>query len=112
MTETITYHRVKETRGLPGVVAAVAAYFGMKPDEMLSPRRHASIAHARKVGMWAARRLTGASYPDIATAFRKADHGTAMFACTSVDQRRAIDKKFKRDTDELLAKIGPQPSLQ
>ena len=76
------------------ITTAVAAEFGVPRAILLSNQRTAVIAGARQVAMYYMRTLYRYSYPEIARAFRKADHTTAMHACSTVANRLQTEPVF------------------
>jgi chromosomal replication initiation ATPase DnaA len=57
-----------------GVIKAVASYYGLKPSDIKSERRHKSVATPRAVAMYISRHHTKDSYPDLARAFGGKHH--------------------------------------
>jgi chromosomal replication initiator protein len=73
---------------------SVAAFFGIKPSEMKSKRRHKTIALPRQIAMYLAREYGNFSYPEIGSSFGGKDHSTAVHAYkkikTSLNENRKI----------------------
>jgi chromosomal replication initiator protein len=76
---------------------AVAAYFGVTLDDLVSPRRGSSIAWPRQLAMHLARDLTDASFPTIGKAFGGRNHATVLYAC------RRVENRLRDDTDASAA---------
>lgn len=90
----------------------VSKAFGIPVSVLLGKKRDAPTAEARQVAMWLLREVSSASFTDIATALRRADHGTSRHACTVINERRQADADFARKVDELrnrLAAIAREP---
>lgn len=96
-----------------------AAAYGFPVSAIESRAKHAKLAEARHVAMWLCRRIVRTvqpfveglhpiSYPDIASLFKKDNHGTAMFAVRKVDRMRASDPAFRLSTNDLLFKLDPK----
>lgn len=79
----------------------VAEVFDLRPSDMTSKKRPASIARPRQVAMYLARRLTKASLQEIGAAFGGRDHGTVLHACSAVADRIASDSTLKQKVDFL-----------
>lgn len=67
-------------RDLVTIQTHVANAFGYTVDGLLAVGRREPLVTHRQIAMWLCREITGASYPDIAIAFRKGNHMTALFA--------------------------------
>jgi chromosomal replication initiator protein len=50
------------------ILAEVSAYFGLRVDDLVGPRRNREVAQARQVAMYMARELTALSLPQIGNA--------------------------------------------
>jgi chromosomal replication initiator protein len=72
------------TRAAPptvdGIIAATAEAFGTSARRLRGRRRDPALALPRQVAMYLARKLLGASFATLATAFER-DHTTLMHAC-------------------------------
>lgn len=79
----------------------VAEVFDLRPSDMTSKKRPASIARPRQIAMYLARRLTKASLQEIGAAFGGRDHGTVLHACSAVADRIAADSSLKQKVDFL-----------
>ncbi len=85
------------------VIAATAALFGVKPEEITGNSRKRPIATARQVAMYVMRELTELSYPQIGRAFGGKDHTTVMHGVqrvqlmmnSSIETFEQVDKLFK-----------------
>lgn len=93
--ETTTTERTKQIHVIEAVRVTVAEEYGFSPEELNTPRRTKVVAEARHVAMFLVRELCAASFPDIAKAFGKADHMSAMHAIKVVNTRSATVPKFK-----------------
>lgn len=67
--------------------------------QMLSTSRAQPGVFGRAVGMWLLREVWGLPYAEIATAFGRSDHATAMAACRTVEDRRDTEPNTRRWTD-------------
>lgn len=69
------------------IVREVAEKYGITVQQILGARRSATIAAARQEGYWRADRETGASLPQIARAFNRANHTTVWYGIRRHEQR-------------------------
>ncbi|MHC4993019.1 MAG: chromosomal replication initiator protein DnaA, partial [Planctomycetota bacterium] len=76
---------------IQNIIDAVTTYYDVKLTDLLSKRRHKSIALPRQVAMWLARRHTRYSLEEIGGYFGGRDHTTVMHAIRAVDTRRDLD---------------------
>ena len=83
------------------ILESVSDYYGLKISDMLSKKRHQSIATPRQIGMWFARQLTRHSLEEIGGYFGGRDHTTVMHAIKSVDKKQQIDKTIKKEINDL-----------
>ena len=83
----------------------VAEHYDIRLADMTSNRRPRSIAMPRQVAMFLCRKMTRASFPDIANAFGKT-HATILHACKSIDNRMDVETNLRSDIDNLTRKLG------
>ncbi len=83
------------------IIEAVSRYYDVKLTDLLSKRRHKSIALPRQVCMWLARRHTRYSLEEIGGYFGGRDHTTVMHAIRSIDTRCKADSKLNSDVTRL-----------
>ncbi|MCA9291761.1 MAG: chromosomal replication initiator protein DnaA [Phycisphaerales bacterium] len=79
------------------ILELISDYYGIKVSELLSKRRHKSVALPRQVGMWIARQHTRFSLEEIGGYFGGRDHTTVMHAVRTVDARRRDDATLNQD---------------
>ncbi len=70
---------------------SVATYFGLCPADLHSSRKSRTIALARNVAMFLARRHTDLSFPEIARLMGNKNHTTVLLACRRVNQNMTND---------------------
>jgi len=85
------------------IQSQVAQHYGLTIAELVGPKRHRPLVYHRKLAMYLARVLTGASYPAIARAFKGRDHTTVMWAVKAVEKRLAADDGDLAATAEVIA---------
>ena len=81
----------------------VANHYNLKVADLKGPKRHQTVARARQVAMYLARKLCQVSFPEIGRRFGK-DHSTVMSACRKVQRlvdqdpaTRGLVEKFERN---------------
>ena len=74
---------------------AAVARFKVKLDDLLGPKRFPTIAWARHSAIYVIRKICGASFPDLARAFGKKDHCTAMHSCQVVEARMKHQPEYR-----------------
>lgn len=71
-------------RQVMAIVRAVAAEYDVTTADLLGRQRPLRLSRPRNVAMYLARRLTGASFPQIARIFDGRDHTTVVYAVDTV----------------------------
>lgn len=90
------------------VQAVVAARYHLTPRMLKGIRRAAGVTRARMVAMYLCRRLTGASYPEIARAFGGLDHTTVINGCKRIHEHH--DPAVQAAVAELVEQLGGDPT--
>ncbi len=80
-----------------GVIKCVASYYGLKPSDIKSERRHKSVATPRAVAMYLSRHHTKDSYPDLARAFGGKHHTTVISAVQKIIERLKDDASLRSE---------------
>jgi chromosomal replication initiator protein len=83
----------------------VAAYFDIPLEDLLSQRRHRSVARPRQIAMYFCKRLTRRSFPDIGQRFGGRDHTTVMHAVKRIEELAAADPAFATELTQIGRKI-------
>lgn len=91
-------------RNANAVVEAACKHMGVSVSDLSGHKRSARIVRARKAAIYAARKLTGASWPSITCAIGKADrsHTSALYLWNAVHD----------DPVELAYAIGVTKAIQ
>lgn len=87
------------------VIKAVASYYGVKPGDIKSPRRHKSVAGPRAVAMYLARQHTKDSYPDLGRAFGGKHHTTVISAVEKVMEKSKEDPGLRGELHAIEAQL-------
>ena len=82
---------------IQNIVDTVTSYYAVRLSDLLSKRRHKSIALPRQVCMWLARRYTRYSLEEIGGYFGGRDHTTVMHAISAVNEKRRKDRGIDQD---------------
>ena len=79
------------------IIEAVTRYYDIKLSDLMSKRRHKSVALPRQVCMWLARKHTRFSLEEIGGYFGGRDHTTVMHAVRTVGSKAAADPALSSD---------------
>lgn len=96
---------------IQSIIDAVTGYYGIKLTDLLSKRRHKSIALPRQVGMWLARKHTRYSLEEIGSYFGGRDHTTVMHAVRMIETKRELDPSLDLDVTRLEDQISMNPAV-
>ena len=80
---------------LSDIESIVAIYFGLTPADLHTSRKSRTIALARGIAMYLARKYTDMSYPEIGRFMGNKNHSTVILACRRISamlQRNEIAK--------------------
>ena len=83
------------------IAEIVTRFYNVKLTDLLSKRRHKSIALPRQVAMWLARRHTRYSLEEIGGYFGGRDHTTVMHAVRTTEDRANADPKFRAELEHV-----------
>ena len=82
------------------IMEAVANYFYIPVEQMISQNRSKDVASPRQMAMYMIRQELEYSFPDIAKIFKR-DHTTVMHACNKIEEER----KNSRETEDVIKKL-------
>lgn len=94
------------------IIDAVTRYYDIKLTDLLSKRRHKSIALPRQVCMWLARRHTRYSLEEIGGYFGGRDHTTVMHAVRQITSRQEQDPVLANDVERIERGLLDSPTRQ
>ena len=97
--------RPREVLTVDAVIKSVASYYGLKPSDIKSERRHKSVATPRAVAMYLARHHTKDSYPDLARAFGGKHHTTVISAVQKIIERLKDDASLRSEIHAIESMI-------
>jgi chromosomal replication initiation ATPase DnaA len=86
------------------VIEGVRYEFHVVPAQLRSRSRTQHLSFARHVGMYLARKITGAPFEIIGRHFGR-DHSTAVYAFNLIERRITTDAAFKRSIEKIEARI-------
>lgn len=87
------------------VIDAVALFYNIDPQELMTKGRKREIARARQIAMYLMRTELNASYPGIGEQFGGRDHTTALHAFEKIHKEIEADGKVKEEVVVLREKI-------
>jgi chromosomal replication initiator protein len=95
-----------ESRGgnapsLQSIIESVTRFYDVKLIDLLSKRRHKSIAMPRQVCMYLARKHTRFSLEEIGGYFGGRDHTTVMHAVRTIEEKASADQKLQAEVDRI-----------
>lgn len=89
MTQTVLAEHLSRTDPIvhaSDIEAAVAAYFGITPANIRSPKKDRTITLARHFSMYLTRKHTKMSSPEIGRFLGNKNHATVLLACKRVEE--------------------------
>jgi chromosomal replication initiator protein len=87
------------------IKSQLCSIFGKPLEELLSDSRAKDIKYPRNIGMYLARTLYGYSYPQIASAFNKKVHTTAMNAYKKISDELPKNAKLRQQVDYVAEQV-------
>ena len=108
MVQNLLKEQIKETKEnikLPDIIATVANELNIKPSDIKSKKRTATVANARRVVIYLARELTHNSMPDIAKFLGMKDHSSISHNIKKANELIEKDENFKLIIQNLKNKI-------
>ena len=94
------------------ILDAITEFYDVRLTDLLSKRRHKSIARPRQIGMWLARKHTRYSLEEIGSYFGGRDHTTVMHAIRTINDRRGSDSGLDREVSSIEQRLsGTQPEI-
>lgn len=90
--------RTRRTLGLEEIDQTVATYFGLTPADLHTSRKTRTIALARGIAMYLARKHTDMSFPEIGRFMGNKNHSTVILANRRIERLLAADERVERQT--------------
>ena len=92
------------------IIDAVTRYYDIKLSDLLSKRRHKSVALPRQVCMWLSRKHTRYSLEEIGGYFGGRDHTTVLHAIRTIGIKRESDQELAQALDRIESIVArPNP---
>ncbi len=95
----------KENVKLPDIITIVASELNIKPSDIKSKKRTATVANARRIVIYLSRELTHNSMPDIAKFLGMKDHSSISHNIKKANELIEKDENFKLIIENLKNKI-------
>lgn len=83
----------------------VCQHYGLKPRDLCSKSRKQPIVQARQIAMYLCHKYTGITYCQLGRRFGGRDHSTVLYACNQVARRISVDKKFRKEVEDLESQL-------
>lgn len=93
--------RSGQAPSLQSIIESVTRFYDVKLTDLLSKRRHKSIAMPRQVCMYLARKHTRFSLEEIGGYFGGRDHTTVMHAVRTIEEKTEADQKLQAEVDRI-----------
>lgn len=94
------------TPSLARIIRSAAKLHDVEPAVMIGPSRRRTVAAARSLAMYLARRLTGHSLQAIGAACGGRDHSTVLHGVRVCTARIARDPSFSAEVERLATALG------
>ncbi|NLX13412.1 MAG: chromosomal replication initiator protein DnaA [Phycisphaerales bacterium] len=91
-------HRTQRGLGLDEIDQTVATYFGLTPADLHTSRKTRTIALARGIAMYLARKHTEMSFPEIGRFMGDKNHSTVILANRKIQKLVDADEMVSRQT--------------
>lgn len=95
----------KENIKLPDIIAIIAKELNIKPSDIKSKKRTATVANARRIVIYLAKELTHNSMPNIAQYLGMKDHSSISHSIKKANELIETDENFKLIVNNLKNKI-------
>ena len=84
---------------------AVAAYFSITTDDLVSKSRTKTLVRPRHVAMYLAKTMTTRSFPDIGRRFGGRDHSTVIHAVSKISAALPSDAALADDVEAIRRRL-------
>lgn len=88
------------------ILKAVAQYYHVSVSDLRGKRRTKNIAHPRQVGMYLAREMTDASFPEIGQKIGGRDHSTVMYAHSKIGEALTASAELRHQVDSIRSSLS------
>lgn len=87
------------------IIKAVADFYGLTADQIISKTRTGQIANARHISIYLCRKLLDLPYIKIGDEFGGRDHSTIISSCTKVEKQLKTDQFFAKAVEDIEKSI-------
>ncbi|MFN8556724.1 MAG: chromosomal replication initiator protein DnaA [Dehalococcoidia bacterium] len=87
------------------IIDAVAAYFGLPPQQLAGKARDKSLVRARHIAMYLLRSDAARPLTEIGRLLGKRDHTTVMHGTEKIEQSLYTDPELRQDLAEIRARL-------
>lgn len=91
------------------IMRTVAAYYGVKIEDILSTVRTQTLVTPRQVAMFLSCKLTTKSLNEVGISFKK-NHATVYHGTQTIQRRLDVELDLKQAVIEITTKLGRKPS--
>ena len=90
---------------IPAIQEWISRYYNVRISDLKGDRRQQSLVLPRQVAIYLARKLTGASLPQIGEWFGGKNHTTILYTCRKVEEKMGSDVNFKEEVERVFLKF-------
>ncbi|HWP79415.1 MAG TPA: chromosomal replication initiator protein DnaA [Candidatus Acidoferrum sp.] len=87
------------------IIAAVAEFYGLAPEDLLSAKRKADVLLARQAAIYLMRENTGISLKKIGEIFGGKDHATVINSVRRIEKELEVDPELKNALSEIMSNV-------
>ena len=87
------------------IIAAVADFYGLLAEDLLSAKRKADVLLARQVAIYLMRENTGISLKKIGDIFGGKDHATIINSVRRIEKEIEVDPELKNALSEIMSNV-------
>ena len=89
------------------IINVVAEHYGVKPEDIKSPRRNSEFVLPRQVYMYVASKLTVESQQNIGKYINKKDHTTVIHGINKISTKLETDEELRNNVEIIMKKLNP-----
>ncbi len=100
-----TGQKSKRPVSIEEIQTFVSEHFQIRMSDLKSSRKVKMFSYPRQIAMYLCKRLTRASFPEIAGKFGGKDHTTVIYACRKIEGQLTLDHDLKEHLDLIHRRI-------
>ena len=89
------------------IINTVAEHYGVKPEDIKSPKRNSEFVLPRQVYMYVASKLTVESQQNIGKYINKKDHTTIIHGINKISTKLETDEELRNNVEIIMKKLNP-----